>query len=250
MAGLRQAGRGFPVMNARVPIVPAAIIFDLINGGDKDWPTQIHGSPYPALGQTALNAVEADFALGSTGAGTGALTATTKGGLGSASFVLPNGITVGALMIANPIGSVTVPGTCHFWAAPFEQGDEFGARGPDPRSALGTELAMDRFAAMTAYANTTIGIVATDADLSKAQCQRVAVASHDGIARACVPCHSPMDGDLIFAASTGVKSLPDPDRDLMMIGHAASLCVARAIARAIYEATPADDDILPCWRDL
>lgn len=246
MAGLRDAGRGFPVMSARVPIVPAAIIFDLVNGGDKSWTD----SPYPALGRQALETASADFALGTAGAGTGALTASVKGGLGSASFVLPSGITVGALMLANPIGSVIVPGSRHFWAAPFEQEGEFGGLGPDPRSALGTDLTSPRAAAMMAYANTTIGIVATDAKLDKAQCQRVAVAAHDGIARACLPCHSPMDGDLIFAATTGQIDLAEPDRDLMMIGHAASLCVARAIARAIYEATPATGDLLPCWRDL
>lgn len=248
MAGLRAAGRGFDVMGAKVPIVPGAIIFDLINGGGKSWPHDTHASPYPGLGRAAFESAKADFTLGSVGAGTGALTATHKGGIGSASFKLPNGVTVGALMVANPVGSVTVPGSRHFWAAPYEQNGEFGGLGPDPRAGLGTELATDRMAAMLAYANTTIGIVATDAALDKAQCQRMAVASHDGIARACLPAHSPMDGDMIFSLTTGAIALEDPNRDLMLIGHAASLCVARAIARAVYEATPAPGDLLPCWR--
>ncbi|ODS22373.1 peptidase T4 [Candidatus Endobugula sertula] len=245
MQGLRDLGRGFPVHTARVPIVPAAIIFDLINGGDKDW----NSSPYPALGQAALSRAEANFALGSHGAGTGAMTAMLKGGVGSASLVLESGITVGALMVANPIGSVTTPGEAHFWAAPFEIDGEFGGLGADPRSDLGRDLKSDKITAMMRHANTTIGIVATDAKLSKAQCKRIAVAAHDGIARACMPAHTPMDGDLLFATTTGTKDLTAPDLELARIGHAASLCVARAIARAVYEATPAENDLLPTWRE-
>lgn len=245
MQGLRDAGRGFPVLSAKVPIVPAAIIFDLINGGQKDWAS----SPYPALGQQALANAASDFALGSHGAGTGALTATLKGGVGSASLVLDSGVTVGALMIANPMGSVTTPGNRHFWAAPFEIDGEFGGLGPDPRGGLGRDLQTDRLIAMSAQANTTIGIVATDAKLSKSQCKRMAIAAHDGIARACIPAHSPMDGDLIFSLTTDAKELAAPDMELAVIGHAAALCVARAIARAVYEARPADGDILPCWQE-
>ncbi len=245
MKGLRNAGRGFAVHTARVPIVPAAIIFDLINGGNKDWTT----SPYPALGEAALSTAQPDFALGSVGAGIGAMSASLMGGTGSASLVLDNGITVGALMIANPIGAVTTPGGRHFWAAPFEIDDEFGGLGPDPRSGLGRDMKSDKITAMLRQANTTIGIVATDANLSKAQCKRIAVAAHDGIGRACVPAHTPMDGDLIFSTATGAKELSSPDLDLAMIGHAASLCVARAIARAIYEARPATDNLLPTWHE-
>ena len=245
MQGLRNAGRGFAVHTARIPIVPAAIIFDLINGGDKDWTA----SPYPALGIAALSSADATFELGSHGAGTGAMSAMLKGGTGSASLVLESGITVGALMIANPIGSVTTPGEQHFWAAPFEIDSEFGGLGPDPRSGLGRDMKSDKITAMMRQANTTIGIVATDAKLTKAQCKRVAIAAHDGIARACMPAHTPMDGDLIFSATTGAKELTAPDLELAMIGHAASLCVARAIARAVYEATPAPNDLLPTWRE-
>ena len=246
---LRAQGRGFAVGPARIPLVPGAIIFDLLNGGAKDWDQ----NPYRALGRAAFDAAGTDFALGSEGAGTGALTAMTKGGLGSASLVLPDGTTVGALVAANPMGSVTTPGDRHFWAAPFEIGGEFGGLGPDPASGLGRDLTSRKIAAMQGAdqmrANTTIAIVATDAALTKAQCQRMATAAHDGIARACVPAHSPGDGDLVFALSTGARA-PSDDRALTVIGHAAALCLARAIARAVYLARPAPGDILPCWSDL
>mgnify|MGYP000485698184 CR=1 FL=1 len=242
MAGLRAMGRGFAVGPVRVPIVPGAILFDLLNGGDKDWGE----SPYPALGRTALEAASTDFVLGSVGAGTGATTGQLKGGLGSASLVLESGITVGALVAANPVGCVTTPGRRHFWAAPFEVGDEFGGLGPDPSAGLGRTLDSVKLAGLGDHANTTIAIVATDAALSKAQAHRMAVAAHDGMARAIVPSHTPHDGDLVFAAATGAKA-PGP-RDLVEIGHAAALCLARAIARGVYHAPPAPGDVLPCWQ--
>ena len=248
--GLRAQGRGFQVGPAIIPLVPGAIIFDLLNGGDKDW----QDNPYRALGRQAFEAASHDFSLGSEGAGTGALTAMTKGGLGSASLVLPDGTTVGALVAANPMGSVTTPGDAHFWAAPFEIDGEFGGRGPDPNGGLGRDLESRKIAAMlnadVSRTNTTIAIVGTDATLSKAQCQRVATAAHDGIARACVPSHSPGDGDLVFALSTSGRPLADPERSVSLIGHAAALCLARAIARAVYHARPEPGDILPCWSDL
>ena len=168
--------------------------------------------------------------------------------MGSASLVLDSGITVGALVAANPVGAVTTPGERHFFAAPFEVDGEFGAQGPDPRSGLGRTFENRKMQAMTQGANTTIAIVATDAGLTKPQCHRMAVAAHDGMARAIVPAHTPMDGDLVFAAATGARALSDPLQDLSLIGHAASLCLARAIARAVYAATPAPGDLLPCWR--
>ncbi|MHA7870352.1 MAG: P1 family peptidase [Salipiger thiooxidans] len=245
MDALHEVGRGFAVGPARVPIVPAAILFDLLNGGDKDWGV----NPYPALGRAALAAAGEGFALGSAGAGTGALTAMHKGGLGSASLVLESGITVGALVAANPIGSVTTPSGRHFWAAPFEMGAEFGGLGGDP-SGYVLPPESRRMAAMAAMAqaNTTIAVVATDAALDKAQCHRMAVAAHDGIGRAIVPAHSPMDGDLVFAAATGARPLDGAPMQLAEIGHAASLCLARAIARAVWEATPAPGDTLPTLR--
>ena len=129
--------------------------------------------------------------------------------------------------------------------ATFEIEGEFGGLGPDPRSGLGRDMKSDKITAMMRHANTTIGIVATDAKLSKAQCKRMAIAAHDGIGRACMPAHTPMDGDLIFSTTTSTKELSAPDLDIVMIGHAASLCVARAI----YEATPAKGNLLPTWRE-
>lgn len=240
--GLRAAGRGFQVGAATIPLVPGAIVFDLLNGGDKDWSE----NPYRALGRQAFDAASETFSLGTTGAGTGALSAMMKGGLGSASLVLPDGTTVGALVVANPIGAVTTPGDRHFYAAPFEVGDEFGGMGPDPASGLGLTLESRKVKAMSMRENTTIAIVATDATMTKAECQRVAVAAHDGIGRATVPAHTPHDGDLVFALSTDAR----PVGDVTLIGHAASLCLGRAIARAIFEATPAPGDLLPCWRTL
>jgi L-aminopeptidase/D-esterase-like protein len=238
--GLRADGRGFRIGPAQIPLVPGAILFDLLNGGDKDWAD----NPYRALGLAAYRAAQAEFEIGTVGAGTGALTAMLKGGLGTASLQLPDGSTVAALVAANPVGAVTTPGDHHFYAAPFEMGDEFGGLGPDPASGLGLSRESRKMNAMSARANTTIAIVATDATLTKAQCHRVAVAAHDGIARACVPAHTPNDGDLVFALTTGAK----PAADVLMTGHAAALCLSRAIARAVYAATPQKGDIMPCWR--
>lgn len=244
--GLRAQGRGFPVGPVQVPIVPGAILFDLLNGGAKDWTV----NPYPALGRAALETAGVRFSLGSTGAGTGATTGSLKGGLGSASLRLENGITVAALVAANPVGAVTTHGTPHFFAAPFEIEGEFGGLGPDPRSGLGLGFEDSKVHSASERENTTIAIVATDAALSKSQCKRMAIAAHDGMARAIVPSHTPMDGDLVFAVSKGAKPLADPIADLAVIGHAAAICLARAIARGVYHATPAQGDTLPCWRDL
>ena len=241
---LRAAGRGFKVGPATIPLVPGAILFDLLNGGQKDWAD----NPYRYLGRAAFDAASDEFALGTIGAGTGALSAMVKGGLGSASLQLPDGTMVGALVAANPVGAVTTPGDHHFYAAPFEMNGEFGGLGPDSNSGLGLVLESRKTAAMSPRENTTIAIVATDATLTKAQCKRMAVAAHDGIGRATVPAHTPHDGDLVFALSTADHEVED--RMLALIGHAASLCLSRAIARAIYEATPAPGDLLPCWRDL
>lgn len=251
--GLRAQGRGFALGPATIPLVPGAILFDLLNGGDKSWEM----NPYRALGRAALADASDNFSIGSHGAGTGALTAMLKGGLGSASFVLDSGVTVGALVAANPMGCVTTPGERHFWAAPFEIDGEFGGLGPDTAAGLGRRLDSRKMKAMRELAaagdlsnergNTTIAIVATDAALTKAECQRVATAAHDGIGRATVPAHSPGDGDLVFAASTGARSLANPETELGQIGHAAALCLSRAIARAVFCATSKEKDLLPCW---
>lgn len=240
--GLRADGRGFAVAGARIPLVPGAILFDLLNGGDKDWAD----NPYRTLGRAAYNAATSSTEIGTVGAGTGALSAMLKGGLGTASLQLPDGSTVAALVAVNPVGAVTTPGDRHFYAAPFEIEAEFGGAGTDQATGLGLKFESRKVAAMSQRANTTIAIVATDATLTKSECHRMAVAAHDGIGRAIVPAHTPHDGDLVFALSTQEK----PAGDLMLIGHTASLCLARAIARGVYAATPAQGDLLPCWSDL
>jgi D-aminopeptidase len=249
MDGLREMGRGFPVGAMRIPIVPGAIVFDLINGGDKDWVE----NPYRALGLQALNNANADFQIGTAGAGTGAMAAMQKGGLGSASLVLPDGTTVGVLVVVNALGSVTTPGDRHFWAAPFEIDNEFGGAGPDPSSGHVTPAPSRKEQAMmlhaTQGANTTIAIVATDAPLTKTQCHRLAVTSHDGMARAIMPAHTPLDGDLVFGVATGVGDPVDQSafRDIAAAG---AVCLSRAIARGVYEATKAPSDIIPTYRDM
>ncbi|MDT0684251.1 P1 family peptidase [Roseicyclus sp. F158] len=248
MAGLRAAGRGFAVAGQHVPIVPAAILFDLANGGDKDWTE----SPYTDLGREALREAGTGFDLGREGAGLGAMTATTMGGLGSASLVLPWGATVGALVAVNALGSATIDGGRHFYSAPWEIGGEFGGLGPampsDPAARPVTKA--DGAAGGGQGASTTIAIVATDAKLSQAQAQRMAIAAHDGMARALVPSHTPLDGDLVFAAATGEVPLSDPVIGALDLGHAAATCLARAIARGVHAARPRPGDLLPCWSDL
>ena len=237
---LRSIGRGLAVGDQRVPIVPGAILFDLINGGAKDWAR----NPYYELGHAAAQNASEVFELGSAGAGHGALTHGLKGGLGSASLVLDNGITVGALVAVNAVGSVTVGDGPHFRAGLSEMGGEFGGLGPAPS---GTPEQMP-IMGKDPGAATTIAIVATDAKLTQAQATRVAVAAHDGMARAIWPSHSPLDGDLVFAAATASKELDDPIRGVFEIGHAAAVCLERAIARGVYEATPEKDDLFPTWK--
>ncbi|NDR59520.1 P1 family peptidase [Aliiruegeria sabulilitoris] len=234
--GLRAQGRGFAVGDQRVPIVPGAILFDLLNGGDKSWTE----NPYKPLGAAALANAAEDFALGTEGAGTGATTRSLKGGLGSASLVLDCGITVGALVAVNALGDVTGNGP-EFWAGPWEFGDEFGGLGPVRQHDPGAEPGFKHGQA------TTIAIVATDAALSQAEAQRMATAAHDGMARAIVPAHTPYDGDLVFVAATGARPLPDQILTPMALGHAAATCLARAIARGVYSARPAPADPVPCW---
>ena len=240
---LARSGRGFKVGDATVPIVPAAILFDLSNGGEKDWSV----NPYNSLGRSALENASREFELGSFGAGTGATTKDLKGGLGSASLVLGTGITVGALVAVNAAGSVVHEGQKHFWAAPFEIGDEYGGAGPALRfDPLNDQLTKGSAIPRT---NTTIAIVATDARLIQAEATRLAIAAHDGMARAIVPSHTLFDGDLIFAAATGEKPLTDPHDDLMALGHAAAACLTRAIARGVYNASASSGDTMPTWNE-
>jgi D-aminopeptidase len=240
---LRALGRGFAVADVTVPIVPAAILFDLLNGGAKGWTD----NPYRALGRRAFEAAASDFALGTAGCGVGATTAGLKGGLGSASIVLPTGHTVGALVGVNPTGGVVAGPNGEFWAASFEIDGEFGGLGAHAGLVPLEASGRTKREYLSATSNTTIAIVATDAILDKAQLKRLAVAAQDGIARAVTPSHSLVDGDLVFSVSTGARAVVDPIFDMIALGHAAAVCLSRAVARAVYEATPAPDDMFPTW---
>jgi L-aminopeptidase/D-esterase-like protein len=234
---LRERGRGFEIAPGapRVPIVSGAILFDLANGGDKEWGEM---PPYRALGRQAAENAGLDFRLGNAGAGLGATAGAYKGGLGSASSVTEDGITVGAIVAVNSVGSPVIPGTDIFWAFPFEQNGEFGGRafkGPLPQ--LDLDLPPDMKGAARAAGNTTIAIVATDAALSSVELKRIAIMATDGFARALRPVHTPFDGDLVFALSTGKKQIAGARPfAAMRIGTIAADCLARAIARGVYAA--------------
>jgi len=243
-AWLREQGRGFQVREARVPIVPGAILFDLLSGGDKNWGRY---PPYRELGYEAAKSSGADFALGSVGAGLGATTVNLKGGIGSASAQTRSGITVGAIAAANAAGSMTIGDTPHFWSAPFEQGKEYGGLGW-PASFPAEVLAFRSKGALGE--NTTLAVVATDAKLTKAQAKRLAVMAQSGLSRAIYPVHTPLDGDVVFAAATGVMQLSDPVFALSELGMLAANVLARAIARGIFEASALPfPNTLPSWRD-
>ena len=243
---LRNNSRGFVAQGYIVPIVPAAILFDLSNGGQKDWKE----NPYPELGRQAFDKLSRDFDIGSAGAGFGAQCGMMKGGLGSASFLLTNGITVGALVAANPIGNPTDCSGRHFWAAPFEVANEFGGLGAPQGSDHARSLLNIKLSSLSDMVNTSIGIVATDAVLSKAQAKRLATISHDGLSRAIVPSHLPMDGDLIFGVSTNQIPLPQNPINFSELCHAASLCIARAVARGVYHAQSYQGDYVKSWQAL
>ena len=240
-SGLREIGRGFRVGGTRVPIVPQAILMDLLNGGDKDW--GLH-APYRDMGYAAFKATRpGPFELGTVGAGTGATTATLKGGLGSASSMTAAGHIVAALVAANALGSATIGSGPHFWAAPFERENEFGGLGFPPEADARMYLKGFNVTA------TTIGVVVTDAVLTKAQAHRLSIMAHDGVARAILPAHLPFDGDTMFSAATGAKPVADM-QSLMEIFYLATLVTARAVARGIYEATALPvPGAQPAWRD-
>ncbi len=246
-------GRGYGMGNGMfvAPIVPSAILFDLSNGGDKTWGDT---PPYNALGRAAVAAAGKSFALGNAGAGLGARAGQIKGGLGSASAITDDGLQVGALVAVNPYGSVLVSGSTHFWAAPYELDGEFGGRGlPADMSGIAT---LDPFvgtkgeAAATSGGNTSIGCIATNADLTPAEARRVAIMAQDGLARAIRPIHTPFDGDVLFVLATGTKALGDEmrPREILRLGAIAADCVARAVARGVYEAETLGDSV--AYRDM
>ena len=246
-AWLAEHGRGFAIGGALIPIVPGAICFDLLNGGDKAWG---RFAPYRDLGYAAAAAASADFALGSVGAGLGATTATFKGGIGSASAATAGGIRVAALAVVNAVGSVTVGDGPWFWAAPFEAGEEFGGGGlPEDFTPDMLEMRIKGGTSATSVENTTLAVVVTDAALTKPQARRLAMMAQTGFARAIYPVHAPLDGDVVFAAATGQKPV-DPLAGLTELGMVAANVVARAIARGVYEATALPfPGALPAWKD-
>ncbi len=244
-AWLRERGRGFAVGPTTVPIVPAAILFDLNNGGDKGWGRY---PPYRELAYSACDAAGAAFALGSEGAGLGATTANLKGGLGSASLVLDSGVTIAALAAVNALGRATIGDGPHFWAGRWEAGDEFGGHGLPARV---DEAALHPRSKLDPLASTTPCVVATDAALTKADAKRLAIMAHDGLARAVHPVHTPLDGDIVFVLATGKRPLADPVSDMMLLGSAAARCLARAVARGVFEAgrDGRGATTLPAYRD-
>ncbi|MEX2647924.1 MAG: P1 family peptidase, partial [Alphaproteobacteria bacterium] len=222
---------------ARVPIVPAAILFDLLNGGDKAWGAT---PPYRALGRAACEGAGTAFALGNHGAGVGAIAGDLKGGLGSVSVAADDGLVVGAVVAANPIGTAVMGTGPTLWAWTLERDAELGGQRP-PDSGAGDDLGVRK--RPRAGASTTIAVVATNARLTPAEARRVAIMAHDGIARAVRPAHTPYDGDTVFALGTGRFDADSGPDAVLRVGAMAADCVARALARGIYEAQDLGDAV-------
>jgi L-aminopeptidase/D-esterase-like protein len=246
-AWLAEQGRGLNVRGAVIPIVPGAICFDLLNGGNKKWG---RFAPYRDLGYAAAAAATTGFTLGSAGAGLGALTANLKGGIGSASAQTGDGVKVAALVVVNALGTVTVGDGPWFWAAPFEVDSEYGGRSlPATFTPDMLKMRIKGGPAATEAENTTLAVVVTDAALTKTQAKRLAMIAQTGFARAIYPVHAPMDGDVLFAAATGERPI-DPLIGLTELGMVAANVVARAIARGVYAATALPlSGALPAWQD-
>ena len=243
MDWLAEHGRGYQVRGMRVPIVPAAILFDLAFPGRRHW-TGV--PPHRALGRLASERAGSEFALGNAGAGLGAKAGRLKGGLGSASLRLATGETVGALVAVNSWGAAVRPDCGRLWATELALAGEI----PPPPSIPDAPLDPEDFSACAgpvAGANTTIAIVATDAPLTKAGCRRLAIMAQDGLARAIRPAHTPFDGDTVFALSTGAGAPIELDRQARL-GSAAADCLARAIMRALIAAEPLGG--YPSWRSV
>jgi len=266
---LKMQGQGFPVArDVSVPIVPAAILFDLLNGGEK---SLLNEHTYFDFGKIAAANASYDCPQGNIGAGTGAKAGNLKGGIGTASIQINSidstkqSYTVGALVAVNSFGSVTMPGLNDFWAWPMEQNSEYGGRGIPKYLPVKNkknnirELSLDfdfenpfkdsfhsskfeenydtEIFNKNISTNTTLCVVATDAALDKAQAQRIAIMAQDGIGRAIRPVHTPFDGDTVFVLSLGKVSLSKkPAIDIARLGMMAGDCVTRAIARGVFAA--------------
>ena len=243
MDWLAEAGRGFTVGSARVPIVPAAILFDLGFPGRQAWAGE---PPYRALGRQAAAAAGKDFALGNAGAGLGATAGRLKGGIGSTSLALTDGVMVGAIVAVNSWGAVIRPDCGRFWAADFALAGEIDRQPAIPDAMLDPED-FSQCGAAVPGANTTIAVVATDAALDKGGCRRLAIMAQDGLARAIRPVHTPFDGDTVFALSTGAGPPVEPAA-LARLGSAVADCLARAVMRAVLAAEPLG--AVPSWRQV
>lgn len=249
-AVLCQRGQGRTFGGLAIPVAVQAILFDLINGGEKDWMREPvkHEPPYWDLGRDAALVAAHDFALGTAGAGVGATTAGLKGGLGSTSARTSQGFTVGAMVAVNAVGSATIGSGPHFWAGAYEQGKEFGGLGwPAPLPADALKM---RFKGQPLPATaTTIALVATDATLTKAECKRLAIMANDGLSKSLRPVHAPNDGDTVFAAATGKAGRGGNPPVLTELGTVAADCLARAVARGVYEATALPfPNAVPDWK--
>jgi L-aminopeptidase/D-esterase-like protein len=248
MRWLEDNGRGVVMKGGTVPIVPAAVIFDLPVGGWAHRPTAEFGY----LAAAAAAAAGADGATGSAGAGVGARAGVLKGGVGTASVVLDSGVTVGALVVVNSAGEVFDPATGLPWMAQLTA--EFGLRAPTPEQVA----AYAARHADTSPLNTTIAVVATDAALDKSGCRRVAVAAQDGLARAIRPAHTPLDGDTVFVLATGAVAVdPSPDTPAAMspdtalvtaVAAAAADCLASAVLAGVLAAESVAG--IPAYREL
>lgn len=250
-AWLGAHGRGYAAVPTpgvpRSPIVPAAILFDLANGGDKNWGLE---PPYRSLGIRAIESASEMFALGTAGAGYGAGAGSLKGGTGSASVVTFDGITVGAIVAVNSLGSVVGPDGKRFWAAPFEMNNEFGGLAP-PRERIGADDWGLSKASPAARQNTTIACVATDVELTPDELKRVVMMAQDGLPRAIRPIHSPFDGDVVFGLSTGRRLAPEPRAySVARIGALAADTLSRAVARGVFEATNPPGANTKTWKSL
>jgi L-aminopeptidase/D-esterase-like protein len=242
MGWLVEQGRGFPVGDLHVPIVPGAILFDLLNGGEKSAfrSSPDTSLPYRALARAAAEHAGLDVVLGNAGAGFGATTTghdgrRLKGGQGTASLVLDNGVTVGALAAVNALGSVVANGAGQFLVGALERGDEFGGLGGASTTEV-LEHPLDKYGLEADAPNTTLAVVATDAVLTKAQASRVARMAQAGLARAIRPVFTPLDGDVVFALATGQMPIGDSVRDVAQIGMVAADCLSRAVARGVFAA--------------
>lgn len=237
-ACLRRDGRGIPVLEGVVvPVVPAAVLFDLRSGVDA---SRRQGHLYHDLGVEAYEKAGSEVLQGNHGAGTGARAGELKGGLGTASLEDDAGFVVAAMAATNSFGSVVRPGGGRFWAADWLRPED-GVRQPaGPPGADPMPLDFDFERPFREAANTTLAVVAVNARLTRSQALRVAIMAQDGLSRAIRPAHTPFDGDTVFALATGERELgPFPPLDVARLGMMAADCVCRAIVRGVYLAEDA-----------